>query len=128
MQFVGRVRDLAAFYNQVRVVISPTRFGAGVKLKTVEGDSVRRAGRLHGGGRDRARAPTCAPRFGSPRTPPRFAEAVVALLTDRPAWERQRQLSLAEHDSSSIQRFGVGLWPAIIRSARSSGKQAEVSR
>jgi len=58
----------------------------------------------------------------------RFADAVIALLTDRSAWERQRQLSLAQHDSSSIQRFGVGLWPAIIRSARSSGKPAEVSQ
>lgn len=126
VQFVGRVRDLAAFYNQVRVIVSPTRFGAGVSLKTVEAiqygvpvvSTEEAATGLSAAWR---RAVWVAPDAA------RFADAVVALLTDRAAWERHRQLSLAEHDSSIIMRLGVGLWPSIIRSARSS-KQAEVPR
>jgi GT2 family glycosyltransferase len=125
VHFVGRVQDLAAFYNQVRVVVSPTRFGAGVKLKTVEAvqygvPAVCTEEAATGLSSDMRSAVWVAPDAA------RFADAVVALLTDRPAWERQRQLSLAQLDSSSIQRFGVGLWPAIIRSARSCGKPAEV--
>ena len=34
--FEGRVRDLAMFYGDARVAIAPIRFGAGVKLKTIE--------------------------------------------------------------------------------------------
>ena len=104
VQFVGRVHDLAAFYDQVRVVISPTRFGAGVKLKTVEAIQygvpvVCTEEAATGLSADMRSAVWVAPDAA------RFADAVVALLTDRPAWERQRQLSLAEHDSSSIERI-----------------------
>jgi GT2 family glycosyltransferase len=127
VQFVGSVRDLAAFYNRVRVIISPTRFGAGVKLKTVEAVQYgvpvvcteEAAAGLDGEARS---AVWVAPDATT------FADAAVGLLTHRPTWERQRQLSLAAHDPSSILQFGVGLWPAIIRAARSSVKQAEVSR
>jgi hypothetical protein len=34
--FEGHVTDLAAFYSRTRVAISPIRFGAGVKVKTVQ--------------------------------------------------------------------------------------------
>ena len=34
--FEGLVTDLPAFYDRTRVVISPIRFGAGVKVKTVQ--------------------------------------------------------------------------------------------
>jgi glycosyltransferase involved in cell wall biosynthesis len=57
-----------------------------------------------------------------------FADAVVALLSDRSTWERQRKLSLAASGSSSAQRLGVGMWPAIIRSARASRRRSEVAR
>jgi len=36
VEFVGYVQDLAELYDAARVVISPIRFGAGVKIKTVE--------------------------------------------------------------------------------------------
>ena len=126
VQFVGRVRDLAGFYTRVRVIVSSTRFGAGVKLKTVEAVQ-------YG-------VPVVCTEEAAAGLPPemlgavwvapdaaKFADAVIALLTDRVTWERRRQLSLAVHDASSIQRFGVGLWPAIIRAASSSEKRAEVS-
>ena len=34
--FEGHVGDLAKFYDEARVAIVPVRFGAGVKLKTIE--------------------------------------------------------------------------------------------
>jgi GT2 family glycosyltransferase len=127
VQFVGRVRDLAAFYDQVRVVVSPTRFGSGVKLKTVEaiqyGVPVVCTDESATGLGPELRSAVWVAADAK-----RFAEAVVALLTDRAAWERQRQLSLAAHESSSVERVGVGLWPSIVRSARTSRKQAEVRR
>ncbi len=125
VHFVGRVRDLAGFYNRIRVAVSPTRFGAGVKLKTVEavqyGVPVVCTEEAANGLSSELRSAVWVVPDAS-----RFADALVALLTDRPAWERQRQLSLAEHDSSSITRFGVGVWPSIIRSARS--ERVEVPR
>ncbi|HVF19945.1 MAG TPA: glycosyltransferase, partial [Mycobacteriales bacterium] len=36
VEFVGYVQDLANLYDEARVVISPIRYGAGVKIKTVE--------------------------------------------------------------------------------------------
>ncbi|HVE63552.1 MAG TPA: glycosyltransferase [Mycobacteriales bacterium] len=36
LEFVGYVQDLAQLYDSARVVISPIRYGAGVKIKTVE--------------------------------------------------------------------------------------------
>jgi GT2 family glycosyltransferase/glycosyltransferase involved in cell wall biosynthesis len=127
VRFVGSLRDLPAFYNRVRVIISSTRFGAGVKLKTVEavqyGVPVVCTEEAATGLDDALRAGVWVANDAGA-----FADAVVALLTDQPTWERQRQLTFARHDASSIQQLGVGLWPAIIRSACSSVKEAEVAR
>ena len=50
-----------------------------------------------------------------------FADAVVALLTDRTAWERHRQLSLIRHRAPDTTRPGAEAWPSVIRSALASG-------
>jgi len=36
LRFVGHVADISALYGRTRVVIAPIRFGAGVKVKTVQ--------------------------------------------------------------------------------------------
>jgi GT2 family glycosyltransferase/glycosyltransferase involved in cell wall biosynthesis len=126
VEFVGSVRDLHAFYNQVRVIVSPTRFGAGVKLKTVEAIqhgvptvcTEEAAAGLDAGSRSAVWVA---------RNATSFADAVVALLTDRTTWERLRQLTLARQDPSTTREVGVERWPTIVRSVRSIGK-AEVSR
>jgi len=127
VRFVGGVRDLRAFYNQVRVIISSTRFGAGVKLKTVEavqyGVPVVSTEEAATGLDEGLRSAVWVANEAAA-----FADAVIALLTDQPTWERQRQLTFAQHDASGIQQSGVGLWPAIVRSACSSAKEAEVAR
>ena len=116
VRFVGSLRELPAFYNRVRVIISSTRFGAGVKLKTVEavqyGVPVVCTEEAATGLDEALRAGVWVAKDAGA-----FADAVIALLTDQPTWERQRQLTFARHDASSIQQLGVGLWPAIIRSA-----------
>lgn len=89
LEFVGEVSDLAALLDQVRVSVSPIRFGAGVKLKTV--DSLARG------------VPTVATTRGAEGLdelwhggmvvsddPIRFADAIVRLTSDSSAWSRTR--------------------------------------
>lgn len=118
LTFVGEVQDLAEFYNAMRVVISPTRFGAGVKLKTVEAiqycvpvvATSEGAAGLDG----RHRSVTIVH-----DDPASFADAVVSLVSDRGAWERARarleDITPAEVSTSA----GVGMWPALVRNAAS---------
>ena len=94
IHFEGHVEDLAAFYNQVRVVIVPIRFGAGVKLKTIEAlqrgvpivSTVVGAEGIDPRGRDA---------IDVTDDPEQFAERVAVLLTDRAYW-LQRRNAIAE--------------------------------
>jgi len=87
--FEGQVSNMAEFYGRTRACIVPLRYGAGVKIKTVEA--------LQYG------VPTVATTVGAEGIdlrgtnallvaddPREFADGLVALLTDRAAWERQR--------------------------------------
>jgi glycosyltransferase involved in cell wall biosynthesis len=111
---LGGLAELAELYDRVRVAISPTRFGAGVKLKTVEAIQ-------HG-------VPVvCTPEAAAGLTPDLaaaawvatdaagFADAVVALATDRRTWQRSRDGALAA--AGDPGSGGVVQWPAIIRAA-----------
>jgi len=111
---LGGLAELAELYDRVRVAISPTRFGAGVKLKTVEAIQ-------HG-------VPVvCTPEAAAGLTPDLaaaawvatdaagFADAVVALATDRRTWQRSRDGALAA--AGDPGSGGVEQWPAIIRAA-----------
>jgi glycosyltransferase involved in cell wall biosynthesis len=86
---VGFVADLAAFYGGLRVAVAPIRYGAGVKLKTVEAlqygvpivaTPVGAEGldELHG------EAIAVHP------TAEALADAVIARLVDVAVWRRQR--------------------------------------
>jgi GT2 family glycosyltransferase/glycosyltransferase involved in cell wall biosynthesis len=93
VSFVGQVPDLDAFYEGIRVAISPTRFGAGVKNKTMEAiqygvpvvTTSEAAQGLPG---------ILRQAVWSTDDPRDFAEAVIALASDRRAWERCRQAEL----------------------------------
>jgi O-antigen biosynthesis protein len=89
VEFTGRVESLPRFYDGIRVAIAPIRYGAGVKLKTVEA--------LQYG------VPVVATTVGAEGIqvagidaidieddPRRYAERIAALLTDPKAWERKR--------------------------------------
>jgi glycosyltransferase involved in cell wall biosynthesis len=86
----GFVDDLAGFYDRIRVVIAPIRYGAGVKLKTVEA--------LQYG------LPTVSTTVGAEGIdtrglaaidvvddPEQFAERIAVLLTDPHAWQERRE-------------------------------------
>jgi glycosyltransferase involved in cell wall biosynthesis len=115
VSFVGEVRDLAEFYDSVRVIISPTRFGAGVKLKTVEAiqhgvpvvATSEGAAGLDGKLRDSIAVHDDAAAF---------ADAVISLVTDRVAWERARHDLLEAGSSPDGSAPGVGTWPDLVRS------------
>jgi len=112
VEFVGGLHDLSDFYGSIRVAISPTRIGAGVKLKTIEA--------LQYG------VPTVATHVGAEGVPvtdqrslpriddaARFAQVAGALLSDRKAWEAQRQRVLAECARWAEVPAGA-FWPDLL--------------
>lgn len=116
VEFVGGLPDLGELYDRVRVAISPTRFGAGVKLKTVEAVQhgvpvVCTLEAAAGLGADLAAAVWVA------ADAPAFADAVVALAGDRRAWERARRAALAAATGGGEGPGGIEQWPGIIREA-----------
>ena len=99
------------FYSQARVAISPMRYGAGVKLKTIEA--------LQFG------VPIVATSVGSEGIetfgtgamnvtddPREFAEAVAALVDDRDRWEAQRRRtrSFRTTGRTETKELRGGLW------------------
>ncbi len=120
VSFVGGLSDLFDLYDRVRVAISPTRFGAGVKIKSVEAVQ-------HG-------VPVVAtPEAAAGLTPELaaavwvaadaagFADALIALLTDRRAWQRLRRAALAAA-SDTEPPPGVEQWPGILQAAVATGR------
>ena len=128
IDFVGSVLDLAEFYDQIRVAVSPTRFGSGVKLKAIEAlqYGVPVVSTLEGaaGIPSNARKAVWAVDDAS-----EFANALISLLSDHNAWSHYRKLALDGAPSSLVDEFGVGRWPAIVReavNAKSVGKESNV--
>lgn len=112
VHFEGEIPDIAAFYEKIRVAISPTRFGAGVKSKTVEAlqyavPLVCTEEAAAGLAPDLAAATVVAPDERA------FAEAVVTLLSDQQRWEERRAAELSlldrEHTPAAAE------WPRIVR-------------
>lgn len=111
VRFVGEVENLAAFYGSVRAVVVPLRYGAGVKIKTVE--ALQYA------------VPTVATSVGAEGIPlelpgvlsmeddpGRFAEALARLLSDPVAWQASRAAIMGQ-----LQRWEAGrrpVWPAVL--------------
>lgn len=120
VDFVGVVPDLYDVYDRVRVAISCTRFGSGVKLKTVEAVG-------HGvpvvGTKDAVSGlpPEMAGAVWVDDDPAGFAAAVVALCTDERAWGRARRATLRAASAGAGSTPGVEVWPDIVRAARAAG-------
>jgi GT2 family glycosyltransferase len=112
VSFIGEVDDLAAFYGRVRAVVVPLRYGAGVKIKTIE--ALQYA------------VPTVATSVGAEGVPvddpavlvveddpARFAEALAEIVGDRAAWERRRRLLLDQHRRWAAQGHRA-FWPGVL--------------
>lgn len=116
VEFVGMVPNLDDFYDRVRAVISPTRFGAGVKIKTVEALQ-------HGvpvvATREASRGlePSAFDALHVSDDPAVFADMLVSLLTDELAWSVTRARALQATQSVDTGDAGVGRWPSIIDGA-----------
>lgn len=112
VQFVGKVDDIADFYERIRVAVSPTRFGAGVKIKTVE--AIRHGVPVACTSEAVAGLGNEAVEVLTPTDDPqRLADAIVGLLHDAPTWQRRRAAQLA-----LVDRFAdrdAGSWATIVR-------------
>ena len=110
--FVGHVADIAAFYGRTRVVISPIRFGAGVKVKTVQALQ-------HG-------VPVVSTSCGAEGIdtygldaiavaddPKDFAAVLVTLLTNKVQWEARRS-AIADVTRRWDHDIDSASWPGVI--------------
>jgi len=111
--FVGSVDRLSDFYDSVRVIIVPMRYGAGVKNKTIEA--------LQYG------LPTVSTNVGAEGVPvdpelgallvsdnaDDFAARVAALLEDHGAWEMQRRRILLQIDQWR-EASSDAVWETIV--------------
>ena len=114
VEFLGGVDSLEELYGAIRVAIVPMRYGAGVKIKTVEA--------LQYG------VPTVATTIGAEGVPTDvpdallvdddaegFAIKVAALLDEASTWELQQS-----RISRQLERWqpGESIWPGILDAAR----------
>ncbi|HWT04437.1 MAG TPA: glycosyltransferase [Xanthomonadales bacterium] len=90
VRVVGYVDDLAATYAAARVAIAPIRFGAGVKIKTIEAvqHGVPVVATTTGAEGIELDDPECVAIHDDPAG---FAGAVVRLLRDEAAWTRAHE-------------------------------------
>ena len=115
VRFEGRVDDLADLYDRSRVAIVPVRYGAGVKIKTIEA--------LQFG------VPTVATSTGAEGiethgtgalsvtdNPMQFAHQIARLVDDPRAWEAQRNEIAELLDIWSKDR-GATTWRDVVERA-----------
>lgn len=108
--FLGGVDSLAELYGSLRVVVVPMRYGAGVKIKTVEA--------LQYG------VPTVSTSVGAEGVPvdrpdvllvdddaEGFAIKIAALLTERETWELAQRRILEQHERWESE---ASIWPGVI--------------
>jgi glycosyltransferase involved in cell wall biosynthesis len=113
--FLGHVTDLAPLYGRTRVVMSPMRFGAGVKAKTMQAlqygvpvvSTSCGAEGIETYGLDAIAVADDAAEF---------ARALVTLLSDRGRWEARRT-AIAELISRWNNNADRGSWPGVIAEA-----------
>ncbi|MDA8297002.1 MAG: glycosyltransferase [Actinomycetota bacterium] len=125
VRLVGGVEDLAALYRRARLVVVPLRYGAGVKLKTVEALQ-------HG-------VPVVATSVGAEGIPfapgvvavrddpAGFADAVVEALADRDAWRALHAKVLAQLEAWQREpppRIWAQLVREVIAAHRRTGASA----
>jgi GT2 family glycosyltransferase len=105
--FPGRVPNLATVYESVRVAVVPTRYGAGVKTKTVEAlqYGVPVVATTIGAEGLAAQSPDAVVIADDPVL---FAERVVSLHSDEPQWNAARDAIRAF--VTARDRHAAGAW------------------
>ncbi|MGY5885421.1 glycosyltransferase [Modestobacter lacusdianchii] len=114
VRFIGMLPELRSFYDHIRVAISPTLVGAGVKLKTVEavqyGVPVVATSEGAAGLSDEWHEAVSV--ADDPRA---FADAVIALVRDRRTWERRRNRGLELVSAGRQGNSDIRMWPKVVR-------------
>jgi O-antigen biosynthesis protein len=115
VKFEGRVEDLYDFYDQARVAVIPIRYGAGVKIKTLEAlqYGVPTVSTLVGAEGIDLGASDALKITDDPRE---FAEEVVTLLEAPDVWAQRRESILRLHREWG-RRPRTTTWPEIIAKA-----------
>ncbi len=113
--FEGRVADLAKFYDEARVAIVPVRFGAGVKLKTIEAlqygvPTVTTAAGAEGIDLYQTGALAITDDAAE------FALDVATLLDDPQSWENHRKRICALHEVWAERPAGTS-WSSVVERA-----------
>ena len=103
VRLVGYVDDLAGAYAGARVAIGPIRFGAGVKIKTIEAIQhglpvVATATGAEGIVLDEAECVVVR------NDPAEFADALVELLVDEAAWTRAHRAACRQAERWEMER------------------------
>jgi hypothetical protein len=111
--FDGHVSDLAAFYNEIRVIVSPIRFGSGVKLKTIQAiqyavPTVATTIAAEGMTLDACRGVHVSD------DPTVFAAAVTRLMTDAHEWEESRTALVACVETWRSARRPASSWSGLV--------------
>ncbi len=125
LEFVGFVQDLAALYDSARVVISPIRYGAGVKIKTVEAlqYAVPTVTTSHGA-EGIVTAGTTPLAIAD--DPAGFVAHLHRLLTDDAAWRSQRaQIESVLQTWATTGR--TAHWPDVLDTALKEGRRELVA-
>jgi O-antigen biosynthesis protein len=128
LRLLGFVEDLSALYASARVALAPIRFGAGVKIKTIEA--------LQYG------VPVIATTVGlegivlehpgavvTVDDPAVFADSLVVLLRDRSAWDARRSAALRQ--AQAWARCERRTWLHVVNEVlerRISGRAASATR
>jgi GT2 family glycosyltransferase len=127
LELTGFVPDLAELYAAVRVVIAPIRFGAGVKIKTLEALQYGVPVVTTTIGAEGITVPPDTSPIVVADDPAAFAEAVAQLLMDNETWRARRAdiETLHEHWAQQPGR----LWPDVLDATlgRATGRTTDVA-
>ena len=125
LEFIGYVPDLAALYDRARVVISPIRYGAGVKIKTVEALQYAVPTVTTSHGAEGIVIGDTAP-LAVADDAPGFVAHLHRLLTDNSAWRSQRaEIETLLQTWASTGRTAV--WPDVLDTALKEGRRELVA-
>jgi GT2 family glycosyltransferase len=119
LRFIGEVPDLGASLDQVRVAVVPIRFGAGVKIKTVDALSRGLPVVVTSLGAEGI-APSWREAMRIEDDPALFARALIEVSTEEASWSPLREAALAScaaHDDDPRALWEMVLAQATVRAA-----------
>lgn len=127
LELTGFVPDLEELYSSVRVVVAPIRFGAGVKIKTLEALQYGVPVVTTTVGAEGISVPAGTQPIVVADDPAEFGAAVVRLLTENDEWRARRADIEALH--AHWTEAPARAWPDVLDATlgRTTGRTSDVS-